>query len=188
MPRRFVPDPGGELWWVDVTRRGWIVTGRLTSEEVSEATGHALRRDGRHVSIAIPNAVPSVTPLTTLFVYGSLRRGGQYHHLLDPHDVTFVDTSTTHGQLVDLGEYPGLIRDGDGDGVVVGELYHVADVSLEALLTDLDRLEDFGGYDDPNAPYRRIIVITPLGPAWSYLLLQGHRGRGFITSGDWMAE
>lgn len=65
-----------------------------------------------------------------LFVYGTLRRGGAAHHLLQ--DATFLGVARTVAAfaLVDLGEYPGLVA---GDAHVEGELWQVPAARIAAL-------------------------------------------------------
>ncbi|MEX0326351.1 MAG: gamma-glutamylcyclotransferase [Puniceicoccaceae bacterium] len=79
-------------------------------------------------------------PGELLFVYGTLKRGGQYHHLLQQDGTEFKGSGqlTTPYPLI-LAEYPCLL-DQPGHGYrVKGELFRIGSTSTwEAV----DRLED----------------------------------------------
>jgi len=115
--------------------------------------------------------------VNTIFVYGTLKRGGSNHLFL--HGQKFLgDARTTPGfTLYSLGDYPGMVRaPGDGDGVT-GELWTVDD----DCLAELDRLE---GLDE--GLYERIDVLlapNPLaGSAQTYLYLRQLDGLAAIGS------
>ena len=61
------------------------------------------------------------------FVYGTLRRGFPLHRLLDAR-AEYVGVGRVAARLFDLGAYPAAVP--DRDGVVVGEVYRVADVEV----------------------------------------------------------
>jgi gamma-glutamylaminecyclotransferase len=80
-----------------------------------------------------------------LFVYGTLKTGERNHRLIA--DQWYVGPAATEPRyrLIDLGPYPGLIRD-DADGLAVrGELW---DVSRCCLL----ELDDFEGDNYTRGP------------------------------------
>jgi gamma-glutamylaminecyclotransferase len=90
----------------------------------------------------------------TLFVYGTLMRGGRNHTALAGQRFLGAARTPPGFALLDLGHYPGLVRRADGRGVR-GELYEVAADCLGVLdeiegapalfrLEPLD-LEDFLG-------------------------------------------
>jgi len=97
------------------------------------------------------------------------------------HQPSLIDIVTTPGQLLDLGPYPGLVM---GSRIVGGELYSLP--RPETALPALDALEDFLGYGLEGSMYRRIIVNTSRGHAWTYLLLQVERAHGVIEEGEWI--
>jgi phosphoserine aminotransferase len=110
-----------------------------------------------------------------LFVYGTLLRGERSHHLL--RAARFArETATAPGfRLVDLGEYPGLVK--APRGAVSGELYLVDDETLRAL-------DEFEGH--PRLYWRTGIVLVDRTRAETYLLPpERARGRPEIPSGDW---
>lgn len=117
--------------------------------------------------------------MTTLFLYGTLKRGGS-NHLFLAGQRFLGDARTVPGfTLYSLGDYPGMVR-APGDTVgVTGEMWEVDD----ACLAELDRLE---GLDE--GLYERIDVLlapNPLpGSTQTYLYLQPHHGLAPIGS-EW---
>lgn len=107
-----------------------------------------------------------------VFVYGSLLRGGQYHHLIRGAPCEGPARTAPLFTLVDLGPYPALVP--GGCTAVHGELYKADD----ALLQRLDELEGH-----PDFYQRQIIPLDDGRTAQSYLLAQS-RGEP-IVSGDW---
>ena len=108
-----------------------------------------------------------------VFVYGTLRRGGTNHALLE--GARFLGTYVTEPQftMIHLGPYPGVV-DG-GETPIVGEVYGVTPAEFGAL----DRLEDY-----PRT-YTRCRIETPWGGAWIYLLRKRATRVVPIASGDW---
>lgn len=109
--------------------------------------------------------------MTTVFVYGTLKRGGSNHLFLAGQK--FLGSARTQPgfTLYSLGDYPGMVRTpGDADGVT-GELWSVDD----ATLAELDRLE---GLDE--GLYERIDVLLQPNPhtpsAQAYVYLRSHDG------------
>lgn len=105
--------------------------------------------------------------MNTIFVYGTLKRGGSNHLFL--RGQRFIgDARTAAGfTLYSLGDYPGMVRSpGDTQGVT-GELWAVDD----GCLAELDRLE---GLDE--GLYARIdVLLVPnpcAGSAQTYLYLR----------------
>jgi gamma-glutamylcyclotransferase (GGCT)/AIG2-like uncharacterized protein YtfP len=74
-----------------------------------------------------------------LFIYGSLMRGEPAHHLLGSARPLGPARTAPGHRLVSHAGFPGLVADGPGLGVVVGELYFVND---SKILTILDDYED----------------------------------------------
>ena len=115
-----------------------------------------------------------------VFVYGTLRRGGPMHALLEP-GVRWVAAARMRGRLYDLGNFPGLAEGRSGDWVH-GELYRIQSADL---LDSLDRYE--------GRAYRRVVrdALPADGGAsvacWVYLFGGSLRGRRRIASGDYLA-
>lgn len=86
-----------------------------------------------------------------------------------------------HGDLFDLGEYPGLAI---GTGEVAGELYRVLDARA------FETLDPFELYDPANpavSVYQRVQMrlIEPEVEAWVYLLSERPEESRRIASGRW---
>jgi gamma-glutamylaminecyclotransferase len=115
--------------------------------------------------------------VNTIFVYGTLKRGGANHLFLQGQKF-LGDARTAPGfVLYSLGDYPGMVR-APGDTVgVTGELWSVDD----DCLAELDRLE---GLDE--GLYERIDVLlmpNPVaGSAQTYLYLRPLDGLAAVGS------
>jgi gamma-glutamylcyclotransferase (GGCT)/AIG2-like uncharacterized protein YtfP len=111
-----------------------------------------------------------------LFVYGTLKRGGSRHWLLQ--DFPFLGRARAEGfALYDLGPFPAMVPDA---GVVYGEVYEVP----EEILRDLDWVEGV------PVLYRRelIEVVFEDGfsvKAWAYIYNGDVKGFPRIESGEW---
>lgn len=68
-----------------------------------------------------------------LFVYGTLKRGCKNHSQLA--DQRWVGSAQTQPgfRLYDLGDYPGLVTNPQGQSGILGELWEVDDKALRAL-------------------------------------------------------
>jgi gamma-glutamylcyclotransferase (GGCT)/AIG2-like uncharacterized protein YtfP len=109
--------------------------------------------------------------MTTVFVYGTLKRGGGNHAFLAGQRY-LGDARTVPGfTLYSLGDYPGLVRAPGDTAGVTGELW-VVDYDC---LAELDRLE---GLDE--GLYERIdVLLAPnhlAGSAQTYLYARPHDG------------
>jgi gamma-glutamylcyclotransferase (GGCT)/AIG2-like uncharacterized protein YtfP len=129
-------------------------------------------------------------------VYGTLRRGGQNHRLLD--GAQFFGTGHIHGRLHVVGDaghrpyaYPLLLPD-DNECVVV-ELYRVTDAHM---LRDLDRLEMYDPADEASSEYvRRSVSVfdhdtaqAPVRTAEAYFYNGSPTQIGeHINGGDWIS-
>jgi gamma-glutamylcyclotransferase (GGCT)/AIG2-like uncharacterized protein YtfP len=111
-----------------------------------------------------------------LFVYGTLKRGGSRHWILQ--DFPFLGRAKVKGfVLYDLGPYPAMTV---GDGVVYGEVYEVSEEVIKAL----DFVE--------GAPYlyrRELIeVVFENGfslKAWTYTYNGDVKGFPRVEDGEW---
>jgi len=102
-----------------------------------------------------------------LFVYGTLKRSarGNPHELLG--DAKFLNTASISGELYDLGSYPGVYRNGGSGQRVFGELFALADSTVDRSLKVLDR------YEGSDFVRKRVYVTLPDGRrrmAWAYTL------------------
>ncbi len=115
--------------------------------------------------------------MNTVFVYGTLKRGGSNHVFLNSQRFIGEARTTPGFVLYSLGDYPGMVRaPGDTEGVT-GELWSVDD----NCLAELDRLE---GLDE--GLYERIdVLLAPnpfAGSAQTYLYLRQLDGLQTIGS------
>ena len=104
-----------------------------------------------------------------VFVYGTLKRGLQYSHVLN--DQTFLGETTTTAdyRMYSLGDYPGLKEVEPGSGVQVqGEIYRVD----QTCLRNLDQVEavDQGLYE--RHEIRLDAMKEPNPPEWLKLPLE----------------
>lgn len=118
-----------------------------------------------------------------LFVYGMLRQGGPYHHMLMSSRRTAMLARVEDAGLVDTGfGYPGLIL--STPGYTAGELYTVDAHTLRLL----DRFEVYYGPKDPRNLYERIDmpVRTDSGveQAWVYIYNRSTAGPS-LPFGEW---
>jgi len=115
-----------------------------------------------------------------IFVYGTLRRGGRNHRLLET--ATYVRRATTVPgfTMFDLGGCPAVDR--GGRDAIVGELY---DVDAHTLAR-LDRLEGH-----PTLYCRAPVELDDGSFAMIYIYKMATRQRveqrhEVVASGDWM--
>ena len=115
--------------------------------------------------------------MTTLFVYGTLKRGGSNHHYLAGQQYLGAAHTVPGFNLYSLGTYPGLVTDPAATCGVAGELWSVDD----ACLARLDVLEGLA-----EGLYRRaaIRLSHPVSPpaVETYYYLRDVTGRPAIGS------
>ena len=116
-----------------------------------------------------------------VFVYGTLKRGGSNHGHLADQSFRGEARTIPGFQLVDLGEYPGLLPyPNDQDGVT-GEVWWVDNAALA-------RLDEFEGINE--GLYRREPI--PLQPPFAaetvhtYFYAWSTTGRPYIPGGTWI--
>ena len=127
-----------------------------------------LQQQGRLYSILI------VTEKVNVFVYGTLRLGEPFHHLLGEARLVATTQTPPEFSLVNLGEYPGMM-DG-GASAVTGEIFEVEN----SLIPILDRYEDY-----PELYDRRTILLSNGVRALTYILRPTQHDFPIIQSGDW---
>lgn len=93
-----------------------------------------------------------------VFVYGSLRRGGEFHRLLQGGRYLGLWRTSPTYNMVDFHGYPGVYE--GGRRAISGEIYLIS----RRILKNLDRLEEY-----PRL-YDRKQIVTRYGLAWVYLL------------------
>ena len=98
---------------------------------------------------------------TTVFVYGTLKRGGRNHHLLAGQEFLGEARTLPRYRLYDKGPYPCLVEEPGHGRAVEGELWRVD----EPTLARLDRLEGA-----PNLFDRRAVSLEGFtGPVVTYV-------------------
>lgn len=131
---------------------------------------------------------PSASKPYPLFVYGTLRRGGRNHHLLEGAD--YKKEAQIAGYMMwSFGSFPGVVS-ASPNQVIRAELYHVD----EGLLARIDRLEDFYGPDDPRNIYERVSVRDSENrTGFLYIFVQDRlqqppfkQSKRLIPGGDWI--
>lgn len=129
---------------------------------------------------------------SSLFVYGTLMRGGRLHHHIQQARPSQITAARCAGRLYRVGWYPGLRPAVHEHDVVHGERVEVD--SPAAALRALDDVEDFRGYDDDSASlYHRIIgeLHDEDGAAhhgWLYLYVGSVSPDAHLPSGRWSCE
>lgn len=129
-----------------------------------------------------------------VFVYGTLRKGGSNHGLLESADFC-RETLIPGYQMWSLGLFPAVLPVSAGQAeppFIKAELYKVD----AALLARLDLLEDYYGPDHPRNLYERKWIIAPDGSAGYLYVFVADRllqkpfrlRKRLIPSGDWFAK
>jgi len=126
--------------------------------------------------------------LAHLFVYGSLRRGFQspaYEYISNYFH--FICDGKVNGKLVDMGEYPAAVP--NGENWIYGELYILKNPDEYGwAFAQLDDYEGVNVEEGEPRLYRREMaeVHTPEGKvtSWIYWYNQDVSGKPVIASGD----
>ena len=108
--------------------------------------------------------------MTRVFVYGTLKRGGDNHHYLAYQQFLGAAHTLPGYTLYSLGDYPGMVRAADDTDGVTGELWAVDD----ACLRQLDLLEGVA-----EGLYERVSV--KLTPPFDGQAVETYLYRGSVT-------
>lgn len=108
---------------------------------------------------------------TLVFVYGTLKRGGENHGWIAPQQFVAEARTAPLFRLYDLGGYPGMVRVEDGLSIQ-GEVWRVDDAGL----IKLDELEDTEGgeYERVRVPLEGVFSAQPVE---GYVYLRSVEGR-----------
>lgn len=87
--------------------------------------------------------------MTRVFVYGTLKRGGENHGWIEKQRFIAETRTKPLYRLFDLGGYPGMVRAEHGIAIV-GEVWEVD----EPGLAKLDVLEDIDGGEYERVPVK----------------------------------
>lgn len=142
--------PGGHIY---LLREG--VSPLQPSVEYLDIVCRAHRSRGWDVSGW--EAAATGLPAALIFVYGSLKRGGRWHHVLGESRFAGCVRTAESWNIVRVGPYPGLVP---GKRSVDGELFYVS----AEVLTAVDLLEEH------PVLYRRTVIRLADGrPCEAYL-------------------
>lgn len=118
--------------------------------------------------------------MTNVFVYGTLKKGGRFHHVL--RDSRFIGEGEIEGQLYNIGAFPGLVQ---GAGAVKGELY---ELGKEGSIERLDHLEGFFTESPHKSLFvrkqRKIEVGGEIHLTWVYYFNMDISGKERIGAWD----
>jgi gamma-glutamylcyclotransferase (GGCT)/AIG2-like uncharacterized protein YtfP len=115
--------------------------------------------------------------MTTVFVYGTLKRGGSNHRFLAGQNFLGPARTVPGFTLYSLGDYPGMVRaPGDTTGVI-GELWTVDD----NCLAELDRLE---GLDEGLYERAEVLLAPHAHAGFAQTYLYARPLHGFPSLGD----
>lgn len=114
-----------------------------------------------------------------LFVYGTLRRGGENEITRNYPNAVYAGDASVMGRLFDMGGYPAIVLD-DEAASVIGEVYEIDDATL-------GKLDSF----ELDADYRRTPIDVEIHETrrscWIYVPPAVHCARKpEILSGDWI--
>lgn len=130
-----------------------------------------------------------------LFVYGTLMSsavGGQgaaqRARLL--REARLVGEATVRGQLYDLGDFPGVILNGEAHTIIHGELVRLDDA--ETALAWLDLYEEISPGGSPTDLYQRVMTVASLAggeriACWIYELRGPANGLKVLSDGCWQS-
>jgi gamma-glutamylaminecyclotransferase len=101
------------------------------------------------------------TAKTILFVYGTLKRGEPNAFRMAGQEFLGEAVTAAKYRVIDLGPYPGLVRDAANGLAVRGELYAVDAACLAAL-------DEFEGVAGPFV--RELIEVVGYEVVWVYYM------------------
>jgi gamma-glutamylaminecyclotransferase len=115
--------------------------------------------------------------MTRVFVYGTLKRGGDNHPYIAYQQFLGPARTPPGYTLYSLGDYPGMVRTPEDTAGVNGELWAVDD----ACLQQLDLLEGVaeGLYERVSL---KLAAPADVGPVETYLYLRSVAGRPALGS------
>lgn len=125
----------------------------------------------------------STAPSRHVFVYGTLRRGGDNDITRLTPSPLWVGPASVKGVMYHFGHYPGVLLGGAGD--IVGEVYSITS-TLEVKLDEIEELYP----QQTNEYFKRLVSVTVAGAPLECIVYEINAervaGRPIIASGDWV--
>lgn len=126
--------------------------------------------------------------LNKILVYGTLRVGQGAYQTFGLHN------STTHlgqvripGSMYHLGGFPGVVLDGNEEGVLCDVLEITDAAAVPDVVRSLDAYEGYREESPDNSLYlRREVAAGEFGQASIYEINRDMCGRPRIDGGDWV--
>lgn len=130
--------------------------------------------------------------VSKLFCYGTLMQGECRHSSLLRWNPIHMEQGRVPGQLVNLGNYPGLLPPDSAGSEVSGELY-AFDTSIsqwDQALACWDHIEGFHGISCASNHYMRLLTRVRVESgrdeiAWVYVYVGQRTGAKLIPGNSW---
>lgn len=124
----------------------------------------------------------------SVFVYGTLRKGGSNHFRMDGAE--FVGKGAVKGEIHVIDTHPELVFPAlklDAEGFVLGEVYQVSETQLKSL----DAFEGISERCEEPYEYRRVKADVEMESgeqvcAWVWEWNLGLDGAKPLPQGDWL--
>jgi gamma-glutamylcyclotransferase (GGCT)/AIG2-like uncharacterized protein YtfP len=113
--------------------------------------------------------------LARLFVYGTLRPGGRWWHVVEPWVSAGCEASTPGALYVRIDGYPAAVLDEASTSRVHGAVLDLLVWQLDAVWAELDEFE--------GDEYVRVVVTTSAGAAWAYHYLGAVEPHDHVADG-----
>ena len=127
--------------------------------------------------------MPAFSKPQYIFVYGKLMLNHPgYQNLGIAPLLKFISKASCNGRLYDIGNYPGLIL--EGDTIVQGELFEILDKRVFQIM---DEFEEYFEQDIENSDYirKQITLVEPQETAWVYEYRRSLEGKSHLEHGCW---
>jgi gamma-glutamylcyclotransferase (GGCT)/AIG2-like uncharacterized protein YtfP len=115
--------------------------------------------------------------LARLFVYGTLRPGGRWWHVVEPWVTAGCEASTPGSLYVRIDGYPAAVLDAASTSRVHGAVLDLLPAHLDTAFTELDEFE--------GDEYLRVVVTTSAGAAWAYHYLGAAEPHEHVADGHY---
>jgi gamma-glutamylcyclotransferase (GGCT)/AIG2-like uncharacterized protein YtfP len=125
-----------------------------------------------------------------ILVYGTLRVGqGAYHTFGLNYSTTHLGQVRIPGSMYHLGGFPGVVLDGNEEGVLCDVLEITDAAAAPEVVRRLDAYEGYRTDSPDNSLYlRREVTAGEFGQASIYEINRNMDERPRINGGDWLAR